>query len=243
MSAGMFERAEGLRLRIIQQLKEAGVKRFLTVCPGCGEEFAMNMPEDIEIIPLPEFLYDQTQDAPDAAAAGFHPTGSQGDGEIVSSTDAAPKSPASFAVFDSCHDRRDNRHGLAIRRLMAKYLPEAERREIPNHRKATLCCGAGGAVAGYDDDITARRTAEVIDEGRSTGADVLVTMCPTCAYTIGQANLGQPALGRTAADGVASQHYLELLFGITTDWAAIFANLESMWCGEYGPWLTETFFS
>ncbi len=263
MSAGMFDRAEGLRLRIVEQLKAAGVKRFITVCPGCGEEFAENMPADIDIIPLPELLFDTTCDANTAEEAGFFPLGrvsgqpealtdgaAEGGVESVAESvterateSVAAPSIASYAVFDSCHDRRDNRHGKAIRQLLAKYLPEAQRKEIDHRKKNSLCCGAGGAVAGYDDDITARRVAQVLDEGRATGADTLVTMCPTCAYTIGQANLGQPVLGRSAAEGMPSHHYLELLFGIPIDWASIFANLEGMWSGEYGPWLTETFFS
>ena len=225
MSAGLFDRAEGLRLRIVEQLRAAGVKRLITVCPGCGEELADTMPEDIDIIPLPELLFDATREAASPAQAGFSPL---------------DPAPASYTVFDSCHDRRDNRHGLAIRRLLQKYLPQAERREMDNRRKQTLCCGAGGAVAGYDDDITARRIAEVLREGRTTGAETLVSMCPTCSYTIAQASLGEIAMGGIP---LASHHYLELLFGIETDWAAIFGRLEGMWTGEYGPWLTETFFS
>lgn len=227
MSAGLFDRAAGLRERIVDQMRRAKAKRLITVCPGCGEEMAESMPDDIEIIPLPELLFDRTRKATDAAGAGFTPLDS---------------APASYVVFDSCHDRRDNRHGLAIRRLMDKYLPQCQRKEMDNRRKQTLCCGAGGAVAGYDDDITARRIAEVLDEGRLTGAETLVSMCPTCSYTIGQANIGQPALGRSSADGMTSHHYLELLFGVKTDWPAIFARLEGMWSGEYGPWLMETFF-
>lgn len=223
MSAGLFERAEGLRLRIVDQLRKAGVKQIITVCPGCGEELADNMPEDIDIIPLPELLFHETRKAKSAVQAGFSPL-----------NDA----PASYTVFDSCHDRRDNRHGLAIRQLLAKYLPNADLREMDNRRKNTLCCGAGGAVAGYDDVITARRIAEVLFEARETGAEALVSMCPTCTYTIAQANLSLPP-----EEQVQSYHYLELLFGIKSDWAAIFGRLESMWVGEYGPWLTETFFS
>ncbi len=221
MSAGLFERAEGLRLRIIQQLRDAGVKRIITVCPGCGEELAENMPKDIDIVPLPELIFDQTREAAGVAQAGLSPL---------------DPAPGSYTVFDSCHDRRDNRHGLAIRQLLAKYLPEAECREMDNRRKNSLCCGAGGAVAGYDDDITARRIAEVLGEAGATGAQTLVSMCPTCSYTIGQANLG------CGASAMPSHHYLELLFGIPTDWAMIFSQLESMWTGEYGPWLNATFF-
>ena len=39
------------------------------------------------------------------------------------------------------------------------------------------------------------------------------------------------------------RHYLELLFGQTIDWPQVFAQLGGMWEGEYGPWLTQTFFA
>ena len=35
----------------------------------------------------------------------------------------------------------------------------------------------------------------------------------------------------------------EVLFGIEVDWPQIFDNLASMWEGEYGPWLLQTFYS
>ena len=91
-------------------------------------------------------------------------------------------------------------------------------------------------MGSYDADITNRRVWRVIEEARKTGAQTLVTMCPTCTYTVAQACLDQPdrAMG--------SRHYLELLFGETIDWAQIFDQLQSMWSGEYGPWLMSTFY-
>jgi hypothetical protein len=109
---------------------------------------------------------------------------------------------------------------------------------MEHHGKDTLCCGAGGAVAGFDDEITSRRTQRVIDEARATNADVLVTTCPTCTYTFAQIGLGLDA-----ASGIDSRHYLELVFGQRINWPEVFSRLETMWTGEYGPWLTETFFA
>lgn len=69
----------------------------------------------------------------------------------------SPSSVPSVTVFDSCHDRHDGRHGRAIRGVLRRYMPQVEIREMDERRKQTLCCGAGGAVAGYDPDITKRR--------------------------------------------------------------------------------------
>ncbi|HJF63649.1 MAG TPA: hypothetical protein K8W22_09345, partial [Gordonibacter urolithinfaciens] len=95
-----------------------------------------------------------------------------------------------------------------------------------------------GAVAGYDGDVTERRVWRIIDEARKTGAETLITTCPTCTYTVAQACLGAPS-----ERGIGNRHYLELLFGQTIDWPQVFAQLGGMWEGEYGPWLTQTFFA
>lgn len=223
MSAGLFDRAEALRNNLLDQIRAAGITRLITVCPGCGDEFAELMSEEVDIVPLPELLLKETPArAATAAEAGFSPL--QGAGSLT--------------FFDSCHDRFENRHGAAIRGLMRRYLPDNPQFEMNHKRKGTLCCGAGGAVASYDDDITQRRVWRVIDEARATKAETLVTMCPTCSYTVAQA-----CLGADPERGIVNRNYLELLFGQTVDWAHVFTQLESMWSGEYGPWLNDTFFS
>lgn len=220
MSAGLFDRARELRQRILDQMQAAGITRMITVCPGCGEEFAQMFAGVIEIVPLPEILL-KCGSRPDAQGPAFN-----------------PMDTASYTVFDSCHDRFDNRHGIAIRKLLMRYIPQAKRLEMQHNRSETLCCGAGGAAAGYDPDITERRVWRVIDEARATKAETLVTMCPTCAYTIAQA-----CLAVEPERGIATRSYLELLMGVDIEWPTVFAQLNSMWTGEYGPWLNETFFS
>lgn len=220
MSAGLFERAEALRTNIVERAQRAGITRIVTVCPGCAEELSANMPADIALVPLPELLEEiAAQRTAEGRTSGFSPLES-----------------ASFTFFDSCHDRADERNGRAIRRLMATYVPQATHLEMQHHGADSLCCGAGGAVAGYDPQITEKRIARVMEEARATDAQTIVTACPTCAYTIAQENLAHPDRS------VSSKHYLEVLFGVHIDWAAVFDRLNSMWSGEYGPWLTATFF-
>lgn len=222
MSAGLFDRAKALRQRVVDQMLAAGITRMITVCPGCGDEFSECLEgTGIEIVPLPEVLLEESGKL---EAAG-KPSG------------FSPLEVESLTFFDSCHDRADGRHGRAIRKLAKRYLPEAEQRELDHHGRGTLCCGAGGAVATYDEDITNRRVWRVIEEARATGAQTLVTACPTCTYTVAQA-----CLGVGPEQGVGNRHYLELLFGEPIDWALIFDQLGSMWTGEYGPWLNQTFF-
>lgn len=223
MSAGLFDRAQELRTRIVSQMRAAGITRMVTVCPGCGEEFLEDVGSDIKIIPLPELLLQKSREA----ARGGN-----------SAPAFTPLETESLTFFDSCHDRADNRHAKAIRALMMINLPNTKQLEMDHRKKGTLCCGAGGAVASYDDDVTQRRVWRIIEEARKTGAQTLSTTCPTCTYTVAQA-----CLNAGGDIGIESHHYLELLFGQTIDWAQVFDQLGSMWSGEYGPWLTETFFT
>lgn len=239
MSAGFFDRAAAHREKIFEQIKAAGITRMVTVCPGCGEEFAELMADDIDIIPLPELILERGREMERAAGVALRVDGMPEDVDAaVRAAGLSPSNVPSVTVFDSCHDRHDGRHGRAIRGVLRRYMPQVEIREMDERRKQTLCCGAGGAVAGYDPDITKRRVMRVVDEAHSTGANTLVTMCPTCTYTIAQENLS------AAPERVIDSHnYLELFFGQTIDWAVVFDQLGSMWTGEYGPWLNATFFS
>ncbi len=91
-------------------------------------------------------------------------------------------------------------------------------------------------MSSYDPTLSGQRAQRILDEAQATGAGNLVTYCPTCTYTFAQTLLGQPS------NELIDLHYLEILFGVRVDWAAIFNQLESMWTGEYGPWLQATFF-
>lgn len=220
MSAGLFERAANLRQRFVDKMRQAKITKMICICPGCMDEFHSDVNVDIEIIPLPELMLKL------AEARESQPEG----------TGFSPLDLSSVTFFDSCHDRHDMRNALAIRRLLALYIPEATQHEFEHNKRDSLCCGAGGAVASYDPAITDRRVWRVIDEAHKSGGKTLISMCPTCTYTFGQANL--------SGDGnpIESYHYLEALFGITINWEEVFANLNNMWTGEYGPWLNATFF-
>lgn len=220
MSAGLFERAEALRRGFIDQMQRAGIKRMVTVCPGCADEFQDDLPAGMEIVPLPELLL---QLAEQREAAGTE-------------SGFSPLVRESITFFDSCHDRLTGRNGRAIRALMRRFVPDARQAETEHTKRDTLCCGAGGAVATYDPQITDDRVWQVMEEGRATGVQTMVTMCPTCAYTLAQANLNAPERGMDC------RHYLEMLFGVEIDWGLVFANLGGMWTGEYGPWLQQTFY-
>ena len=91
-------------------------------------------------------------------------------------------------------------------------------------------------MSSYDAVITDERVWRVIGEAKATGAETLITMCPTCTYTVAQACLANPEAG------IQNLHYLEALFGVKIDWQMVFAQLGDMWTGEWAAWLNQTFF-
>lgn len=220
MSAGLFDRADALRKTLMQQIQQAGITRILTVCPGCSEELAASLPEGVQVVPLPELLLQVSQERlAKGEQTGFHPL-----------------TLSSVTVFDSCHDREDQRNATALRALFDLCLPSIDVVEMLHSGKDALCCGAGGAVSSYDGALSDKRVWRVIDEAKDTKAEAVVTMCPTCSYTMSQACLAHPE------KGIEVLHYLEVLLGLRIDWAHVFNQLEGMWSGQYGPWLAETFF-
>lgn len=94
------------------------------------------------------------------------------------------------------------------------------------------CCGAGGAVGPYSDDqknAQVARKLACVEQG-----ETVVTMCPTCTYTYAFDLAGNPR-------DIGNKNYLELLFESQFDWDTVFSQLNSMWTGEYGPWLSSIF--
>ena len=94
------------------------------------------------------------------------------------------------------------------------------------------CCGAGGAVSAFDPN----RQAEQSDGKLSFAEDgsTVVTMCPTCTYTYAARLMANPR-------DIQNKHYTELLFENQFDWDLQFAQLNSMWSGQYGGWLAQVF--
>lgn len=223
-SGGFADRCEAHKSALVDRAREAGIRRVVFVCPGCRDEWeATPGVEALELIALPELL--------DAADVRPRPE------KIASVLSCASKGGASddpaIALFDSCHDR-DGRFGTSLRRIFA----DCRTVELAHHGKSALCCGAAGAVSLVDQPLCDRRARRVLDEEpREVGAGLVVANCPTCAYTFAATRRADAAAGAVA--GPAFCQYLELLFEAGFDWSGVFDRLESMWFGEYGPWLAQ----
>jgi Fe-S oxidoreductase len=92
------------------------------------------------------------------------------------------------------------------------------------------CCGAGGAVSAFDPERLNQQTRSKLS--CALDGSTVVSMCPTCTYTYAFYLMSSPR-------ELANKHYTELLFENQFEWERVFAQLESMWSGEYGAWLAQ----
>lgn len=94
------------------------------------------------------------------------------------------------------------------------------------------CCGSGGAVSAFDQE---RQTQQVEKKlANAEDGSIVVSMCPTCTYTYAFYLMQN-------SRNIENKHYTELLFENQFDWEVVFAQLGSMWSGEYGAWLAHEF--
>lgn len=85
--------------------------------------------------------------------------------------------------------------------------------EMPFHGDTSRCCGGGGGILTWDNNLSLRMSIARIREARATGAEMLVTACPTC-----EQNLKRGAKAEAEDAGVkplAVRHVLDLLIRAT----------------------------
>ncbi len=126
-----------------------------------------------------------------------------------------------LTVHDSCADRYDLATGTQIRALLSGH-PLVE---MEHHGRDTLCCGSGGIVSTVAPELAKQRARTRVAEFSATGADRCVTACMACAHR----------LARTSSEDDVV-HCLELVFGISVDYAQLAANIQAMWNGEWGEY-------
>ena len=196
VQAGLGERAERYISSLRKTVSDTGARRIVTACPGCHcQLLSYESTQDLEIVSVFKLMAESGIRAPDI-----------GIGRIT--------------VHDSCHDRKGETGGW-VRQILSNY----EIVEMAHHGANTLCCGSGGIVSMIDRELYHSRTQRRVGEFQDTGADVCVTYCMACCYTLLQA---------TEPDRV--RHVLELVFNQLIDHAQFAARLEAMWQSEWGDY-------
>ena len=212
--AGELQRTGAWRLHVAQAAQAQGVKRIVTVCPGCQrqlQEATAQVAPDIEYVSFAQLLVD----------AGMR---------VDASMLAGVELPVT--VVDSCNDRT-GQHGDAVRQLFG----QVDTRAFPCTAADAWCCGAGGNVSSYDPQISRSRTRRSYRLCEQAQARTLVAACPTCAYTYAFERWTSQNEGDASLQGKGSINYLEIVFGMRIDWPSVFDALTGMWEGEHGAWV------
>ena len=166
--------------RNLRAFEGLGVDAIITACGSCGmswrrewsELLGVEVPESIasKVYDIAEFLTDclgiNTPGSPESPGA----SPGSGPGNAVSERNLR------LTYHDPCHLVRGMRVQSQPRKLLS-LLPGVELVEM---NEADKCCGGGGAFSLYHPDLSRRIGSHKAESMLKTGADVIVTGCPSC---------------------------------------------------------------
>lgn len=177
--------------------EEQGVNTIVTSCAGCyraimkdyslADEYDQMM-EGIEVIHTTDFLYQQFKEGQlkftkalpmkvtfhDPCHTGRHLQDFEVD------EDGSQAYPGAFLSKSEANCLYE------VPREMLQAIPEIDFVEMDRNRDNSYCCGGGGGVmTGYGDWAT-KNAGLRIEEGMSTGAEMMVSICPFCHYNLNE---------------------------------------------------------
>lgn len=154
--------------RVAQRIRETGASTVVCPCPTCVKTFRVDYPQwgielqGIRFVHVSEYLAEQL---------------------TAGQLRLSQPQPVSLTYHDPCSLGRELGVYEAPRQVL-RAIPGAELREMRLSREFSPCCGNGGGVLATDFHLAyraGRNAGEVIME---TGADVLVTACPSCKHSL-----------------------------------------------------------
>ena len=174
LRTGQNEAAMEVIARNIDLVNEAGVKRIVAPCAGCSKTLKSDYPRwaarlgkpwNVQVLHFIEIYAKLIEE-----------------GRIV------PTRPLQKTVtyHDPCHAGRAQGLFREPRAIMAA-IPGLQLVEMPHHGPDSRCCGAGGGVKANYPALAASIARDRVEEALSTGAEMLVTMCPFCQGSFEQA--------------------------------------------------------
>lgn len=155
----------------LAQFKATGCQSVLTTCAGCHKTFADLYPhkgfkgdyQAEHVVTLMERLIN--------------------DGKLKFKTEAEPLK----VIY---HDPCDLGRHLGIYeppRNVIKAVPGVELMEFPQNRALAKCCGGGGGVKAFDNQLGGDIAFERIKQAIALGAEAVVSACPSCKNSLNQA--------------------------------------------------------
>jgi len=157
--------------QVISRIKTTGAEKVVATCAGCYKTFHDLYPKyggdwgGIKVLHAIEYIDALIQE-----------------GKLKFKTDGEPVK----AVY---HDPCDiGRHMQMFEppRHVLKALPGLELVEFPLNRNLAKCCGGGGGVKAFDNDLSGDIAYERVLQALSLGADLIVSACPSCKNSLNQ---------------------------------------------------------
>ncbi|MDQ1238012.1 MAG: glycolate oxidase [Thermodesulfobacteriota bacterium] len=155
----------------VTRLKEYGSEQLITTCAGCLKTFRDIYPHygwnnGVKIMHLVELLEELIEK-----------------NRLQFKTDA----PALKVVY---HDPCDMGRHMGVYeppRNVLRAIPNVELLEFPQNREQAKCCGGGGGMKGFDNELAGEIGYKRLASALALGADVLVSACPSCKGSFNQA--------------------------------------------------------
>jgi len=157
--------------QVMSRIKATGVKKVVATCAGCYKTFHDLYPkyggdwEGINVLHAIESMEEMIQE-----------------GRLKFKTDGEPIK----AVY---HDPCDiGRHMQMFEppRHVLQAMPGLELVEFPLNRNLAKCCGGGGGVKAFDNDLSGDIAYERVLQALTLGADLIVSACPSCKNSLNQ---------------------------------------------------------
>ena len=145
----------------IEQLKEHGPKKIVTICPHCFNTIFNEYPQFggvFDVIHHTEYL-----------------------AELVKEGRLKPTAPMEKTVtyHDPCYNARHNDVWQGAREVI-EAIPGTEYEELHRHKHSTFCCGAGGGRMWMEERMGKKVNIERTDEALASASDTLAVGCPFC---------------------------------------------------------------
>jgi glycolate oxidase subunit GlcD len=169
---------------------EMGVEQIVTTCAGCYKTFAELYPKhsgfDVPVLHAVQFME-----------------------QLIS--EGKVQFTGEFAKKVIYHDPCDIGRHLGIYeppRNVLKSIPGLELIEFPQNRLLAKCCGGGGGMKAYDNDLSLKLAENRVAQAMDLGAEVIVSACPSCKSNL---RLGAAKVGKERRQRIQVMDITEVL--------------------------------
>jgi glycolate oxidase subunit GlcD len=153
----------------VERLSKLKAKRMITTCAGCYKTFKDLYPKhsqlDMEILHIVEYL----------------------EKLIVGGKLTFQKPYTMKAVYHDPCDLGRHMNIYEPPRKILQAIPGIQLLEFKENRNLAKCCGGGGGLKAYDNDLSAEIAYHRALEAFELEADVIVSACPSCKSSLQQA--------------------------------------------------------